>query len=432
VSKVWLAGGPPGLPVGMARGMGTWSNCGVIVFASGLVGSAGTVTASGTNPALRLPPTKLPTAVGISTKNEFAFITVCDTETRRGQVAVIALEGSGKKGFAHDWPDNYPCLPNTAWHSRLKLLGYLDLPGIEFPTSVCAVGNQYGGRLEGADGNATILRLFNLAEQRHRDTFRVGKNRNYANTAGFLMVAGKYEGKVAFFDLQAMFARIRELYFTSAENFAKTRDYGPEPQQWPYAFSADPSWQPPLVKVIDVPRPTAVIASLTGGEQARALIASEDGAVGVYKVGGLATDAPALPEQIERVSEVKVGRNPTCLTYQKHNPSTFIVVSRGDRCIEWIRSDKNGVQVIRKLRDARLLDPVHTEMSDTHGIETSLITVADFRGRQIRNYRYSRVVFATQGGAKFDLGPEGKDEYECGGVLEFPGAPFCISATNVN
>jgi hypothetical protein len=30
------------------------------------------------------------------------------------------------------------------------------------------------------------------------------------------------------------------------------------------------------------------------------------------------------------------------------------------------------------------------------------------------------------------MGPQGKDRFECGGVLEFPGAPFCISATNVN
>ena len=84
------------------------------------------------------------------------------------------------------------------------------------------------------------------------------------------------------------------------------------------------------------------------------------------------------------------------------------------------------------MRDKRLLDPVFVEVSDTHGIETSLLTVADFKGRKILNYRYSRVVFATQGGAKFGMGPEGKDDFECGGILEFPGAPFCISATNVN
>ena len=75
---------------------------------------------------------------------------------------------------------------------------------------------------------------------------------------------------------------------------------------------------------------------------------------------------------------------------------------------------------------------MNVEVADTHGIETSLLTAVDFKGRQVVNYRYSRVVFATQGGAKFGMGPDGKAEFECGGVLEFPGSPFCVSATNVN
>ena len=49
---------------------------------------------------------------------------------------------------------------------------------------------------------------------------------------------------------------------------------------------------------IDVPQPTAVLASLSGGEQkgnaARAFIASLDGTVGVYSVGGLATRRPTV------------------------------------------------------------------------------------------------------------------------------------------
>ena len=94
--------------------------------------------------------------------------------------------------------------------------------------------------------------------------------------------------------------------------------------------------------------------------------------------------------------------------------------------------DEKDAKVIRRLRDARLADPVNVEVSDTHGIETSLLTVADFKGRKILNYRYSELVFATQGGARFGMGPGGQDKFECGGILEFPGSPFCISASNVN
>ena len=30
------------------------------------------------------------------------------------------------------------------------------------------------------------------------------------------------------------------------------------------------------------------------------------------------------------------------------------------------------------------------------------------------------------------FGEDGKAEVECGGIMEFPGYPFCVSATNVN
>lgn len=427
------AKGDPGAPIMMARGMGSWANCGVIVFSSGLIATAGTCTAKGGNPIYQLPAHKIPTAVSVTNKNEFALVTICDIQQKKGQVAVLALEGSGKQsGFAHDWPDAHPCLPNVAFLTRIKLLGYVDLPGIEFPTGVTAVGNHQGGRVNGLDGNAGMLREFDLARQPFRDMFLTGSNAHYSSTAGFAVVISKHEGKAAFVDLQPLFERVRQMYFTTEQNYRKTRDSGPDPRQWPYAFDADPTWKPTIVKVLDVPRPTAVIASMSGGDRARAFVASENGKVGVYRVGGLATDEPAASDQIERVAEVQVGRNPTCLAYQKYAGDTILAVSRGDREISWIQYSPQQVRVIRRLRDARMIDPVFVEVADTHGIETSLLTVADFKGRKIINYRYSEVVFATQGGARFGIGPNGKDEFECGGVLEFPGSPFCISATNVN
>jgi hypothetical protein len=175
-----------------------------------------------------------------------------------------------------------------------------------------------------------------------------------------------------------------------------------------------------------------VVTGLARGNKARAYIASMDGTVGSSALGGLASAAPALPAQIQRVAETRVGQNPTCLTAQKYVTDTIIAVSRGDREIAWIKDDNSGARVIRRMRDSRLIDPVHAEMADTHGIEASIITVADFHGRKILNYRFGRVVFELQGGAIFGMGPLGTDEFECGGVLDFPGSPFCVSATNVN
>lgn len=434
-SKRWRqdANGDPGTPIAMARGMASWANCGVIIFSSGLVGTAGTCTGRGAEPTFQLPPNKLPTAVSVTNKNEFALVTVVDTETMKGQVAVFALESSGKKShFAHEWRDDNPCLPNVAVFTRIKLLGYVDLPGMTFPTGVCAVGNHVGGRVNGFDGNASGLRDFDLSQQAHRNIFLTGDNSHYPSTAGFAVVISKYEGKAAFLDLQALFQGAREMYFTTQEKYEKTRDSGPDPKQWPYAFEVAPAWKPPVVAVVNLAQPTAVLASMEGGPKARAFIASQDGSVNVYAVGKLSTDDPASPDDIVRLGAVRVGRNPTCLAYQKSSSDTIIAVSRGDREISWIKNTANDAQVIRRLRDARLMDPVHVEVADTHGIETPILTVADFKGRKILNYRYGVLVFATQGGARFGMGKDGGDEFECGGILEFPGSPFCISATNVN
>jgi hypothetical protein len=313
----------------------------------------------------------------------------------------------------------------------MKLLGYINLPGMEFPTGVSAAGNDVNRWVFGPNGHVGMLNMWNLSHQQSRDSFRAGRNAGFASTAGYAVVISKHENKAAFIELQPLFKRVRDLYFTTEENFRKTRNPGPAPTQWPQTFAAYPSWRPKVVKVIDVPEPTAVLAGLSRGENARAYIASLDGTVGLYKLGGLATEAAAGPAQIERVSETRVGRNPTCLAHQKFSPDTIMAVSRGDREIAWIKDD-SGPRVIRRLRDARLLDPVSVEMADTHGIECSLITVADFHGRRILNYRFSPVIFSMQGGAIFGMGPNGNDEFECGGVLDFPGSPFCISTTNVN
>jgi hypothetical protein len=431
--KQAAADGNIGMPIAMARGMGGWSNCGIAVFSSGLVATAGTVTARGTDPTFQFPPNKFPTAISVTNKNEFALITVVDTETKKGQVAVLALSSNGTEThFVHEWKENNPGLPNVAVFTGMKLLGYIDLPGIDFPTGICAVGNKLGGRLNGRDGNAGLLREWNLAVQGDRDSFYKGGNAGFTSTAGFAVVISKYENKAAFIDLQPLFERTREMYFTSDANYRKTREQGPGPKEWPYTFEGDSHWKPPVVKVIDVVQPTAVLASMSGGEKARAFIASLDGKLGVYSIGGLATDAPASPHDIIRLGDVKIGRNTTCLNYQKYSTDTFLAVSRGDREISWIKYNDKGAQVVRTLRDSRLIDPVYCEVADTHGIETSLLTVADFKGRKILNYRFSQLVFATQGGAKFGMGPEGKDEFECGGIMEFPGSPFCVTASNVN
>ena len=196
-----------------------------------------------------------------------------------------------------------------------------------------------------------------------------------------------------------------------------------------------------VVKTAKVPSPTAVNASLQGDESSRAYVATEDGRLTIWRVGGLATEAPADPGTIGPVGAVVIGKNPVCLAYNKSqgwgSPDSLrnelVAVCRGDAEIDWIRITGDTGTVIRRLKDPkRLIDPVYAEVADTHGTESYVLTVTDFKGRQVINYRFGPVIFHTNKGKRFDMGPDGKAEFECGGVMPFPGFPYLVCGTNVN
>ncbi|MEO6569822.1 MAG: hypothetical protein ABIO94_13755 [Opitutaceae bacterium] len=431
-SQLWVerVGNDLGVPVAVARGQGNWSNSGIVVFSSGVVAPAGTVTARGTDPTFKFPAHKLPTSVAITSKNEFALVTVVDTEKMIGQVAVFALAGGGKRApFAHEWNEEYPGMPNVAVFCQMKLLGYVDLPGLNFPTGVCASSLGFYGRLNGRNGHAGMLSEFNLSNPVDRKIFNGGDNSGYTASTGFAVVISKYDGKAAFVDLQPLFEGVRAAYFTTEENFQKTRDMGEGPKQWPFTFEADPSWKPVVVKTLDVAQPTAVLTQMNEGGVA--FVASLDGTITAFALGGLSTTAPADAAAIAPASTFKVGRNPVAMAYPKYTEDSFVVVCRGDREVSWVAWGKE-TKITRRLRDARLIDPVAVEVSDTHGIAGPICTVVDFKGRKIANYRYGVLTFATQGGATFGVGATGNDPFECGGTLDFPGHPFLLSGTNVN
>lgn len=417
-------GATPGGPVGISRGMGAWSNHAVIVFRNGLVGTAGTATSQGTHPTFQFPPDKVPTAVAVTSRNEMALITVFDTKQRKGQLAVLALE-SCAPNFAHDWHQRYPLLPSQASYSDMKLLGYVDLP-IKLPSAVSGGGNSGGGWLHSSNGGNALPRDIDLNDPNIRASFIKGNNDGWMSTTGFAVVLSKTEGKAVFVDLKPLFNGIRQAYCGSNESWVKTRELGPKPKQWPWTFESEPSLKPAVIGDVDVPKPSCVFARTTGGEHARAFIGCQDGTLISYKV-----DAAGAKE----AGRMTVGKNPIWIATKGNHggPDTgFIVVSRGDRALQWVKFTKDQGAITRELRDERMIDPVYAEIADTHGIETQIVTVADFKGHKIINYRCSPVVFATNGGARYGCGPKGDDEFECGGVMMFPGSPIAVCGTNVN
>lgn len=404
-------GASPAAPVAIARGLATWSNHGVIVYANGWVVTAGTATSQGRHPVLKLE--KPPTALAVTPRNELALVTL-----KGGQLAVIALEAHAPN-FAHDWQQPYPLMPNQGSFSSMKLLGVVDLP-LKSPSGVSASTNHVPGRLSGPDGNATTPSRFNLDDPGQR----AGLAKDFMSGSGYAVVISREENKAVFVDLQPLLEGVREAY--AARDFRR-------PADWPPTFENKPEWRPRVAAEMEVPQPTSVLARAAGGPHNRTFIGCEDGELRSYSVGGLGTSAPGA--EVQPAGTLDVGKTPCWLAYKgaAGGPEcSFIVVSRGERALRWVTFGPKEGRITRELRDRRLVDPVYCEIADTHGIEMELVTVADYKGRKIVNYRCSPVVFATNGGARYGCGPKGTDEFECGGVLPIPGYPFAVCGTNVN
>ena len=89
-SQSWtaLAGGPVHAPVTAARGIappfGQTSQVAYVAFGDGLLGTIGTNTESG-GYVTQLPANMVPTGVGLTNGNEFALVTIWDTDGFHGE-----------------------------------------------------------------------------------------------------------------------------------------------------------------------------------------------------------------------------------------------------------------------------------------------------------------------------------------------------------
>jgi hypothetical protein len=416
------AGGALERPITVERGRVEWSNCGIMVFANGLIGATGYGNNDDRYPFTQLPPGKVPTAVAVTPNNEFALIACWDLQKTKGQVAVVALEA---RALAHhSW--HYAGLPNVGTYTRLKLMGFVDLPDLAAPTAISASCDV--ARWHWLTDNAKER----LDDAGVREQWaKGGDDKHRAASAGFAVVASRAEGKVAFIDLRPLFQYLRKMYFTTAENFEKTKNEGPAPNQWPFTFDTAPEARPKVVEVVGVARPTAVAAGYPaeGGFGSKAFVTTMDGRLVIYDVGVLAD--PQANAGVRPVGLVPIGRNPTSISYGRSAPrrTDLVLCCRGDREIVWVSIAGQNGKVTRRLKDKRLEDPVAVAVSDTRG--AAVLSVADFKGGKIVNYLCAPI---DSWGEKLfgGLGPDGKAEFECTGVLEVPGRPFHLSCAEVN
>jgi hypothetical protein len=414
------------------------TNGGILTFPDGLVGATGNQTSGGSNPYFELPPNKVPTAVAVTGYNELALVTIWDTDTLTGQVAVFALRADSPGAFSVP----YFALPNEAGFKAIHLLGYLDLPGMSTPTAVSALGNNGstpGGHAIGNEfANADDPTKNIATNQVARMAFARDDYERWVPTSGHAVVASRWENKLAFLDLRPLFQFVRSVYFTTQEKFDASKGQ----DTWAYTFETSPEALPVLVTTVTVPEPTAVrVGNMLSGfpkgleQSLHAFVANTAGDVRVFDISALADDQPrpVSAASIVELTKVQAGLNITSMRKAGHANTSLVVTSRGERAVRFLQLGENDFAVTRTLTDERLLDPVVAEQN----ARGPIVSVGDFTAGKILNFRIGPTENnAGKPPANYGCGPGGADVSceapEFGGELSLPGRVFYLGTTNVN
>lgn len=438
--------GMPQQPVEVTRAYGAseWAGCSYMVFQTGQIACGeGGNTAEDFYYFKPFPVDFVPTAASVTNNGEFLLVTGWNTDTHRGQLAVIAIGSSKPAGtfWAYEWMETYPGFRNYSLPVFTKLLGIINLPGMVAPTAVEAVGNWVyhpGAFLPGSK----LPGQFQLSSQPNWQCFVSGPCAGLYDKRGFALVASRYERTVVLLDLTPLFETIREGMFGSWNQFrANIENVGTGPGQWPPTFMERPSEVPGIVKSIQFDSPvTAISASLYPDN--RAFIATEDNELHVWDVDGLQTGT-GTGTNAREIHTPKIGRNITRIAHMKHwLPSDvvdgmvhyqYMVLSRGDKTVTWIDMSSGAPVVVRVLADSRLIDPISVEDNNNHLTASDLIDIADYGDKNVKAYRYGPVIFygVSDPLPVFGTGPTGTDLFEYEGAYATPTGPFSISVENV-
>jgi hypothetical protein len=454
----WLSASGGSLPtpaIAVARAKYMASMSGISVFRNGIVGITttgndpntwkvdnndyGTWRVQPDYPFVKLANGKVPTAVAMTLNHEFALVTVWDTISRKGQLAVISIESTLPRADAfYSGSPYFWGVPNYGRVNRLKLLGYVDLP-VAAPTSVQATADLgiAMGRIENGGDQASDRP--DLSQQAERDRWYNWSGNYYQRTskAGYAIIASRAENKVVFVDLQPLYSYLRDMMFTTSSNYWTTTSTGMADSQWPHTFNHAPQQRPVITAALTVPSPTAVAAGYrrdgaffwdvsdydgsTFGSTA--YVASMDGTLRLFNVGMLNTHSSGAKPAPSLARTVTIGKNPTFMAYGvQGGPSTnnLVITCRGDRAVYQVKPDGTVVQV---LKDSRLQDPVAAEVAfmwrGCGGV--ALVSVMDYSGKQAVNY----VTRRYNGYSGTDTG------FQFGFATPVPGMPFMFSVAEV-
>jgi len=453
-------GTSPMKPIAMGRCVEHDCAQALVAFQDGTMAGVGSNTASQTT-KFKWPAGKVPTAIAITNNSEFALVTIWDTINLKGQVAVLALGSladGGKVGGPYDpspmtWPGLYPGIRQMSNFVFIKLLGFIDLPGMVAPIGISAStdfsvmqdnGHSTQGWLydpvggTGADFSYQELNLVN--SQANQKSFAVGGlNASLISRSGVAVVISKSEKKAIFLNLKPLFDKMNNSYFEASFTSMKAMvaNTGLGDSQWPPVFAVD-NYAPTILKTVSfAQKPTAVSISILANP-GQAWIGTEDGVIHSFNVAGVQSGSNMDPSLISEVGSLQVGKNPTSIVHHvltglgifgSSNTEVW-VVSRGDQKVQLV--DMVAKKIQKTLQDSRLVDPITVDETQQSPMLTSVITLTDYSGKQVMNYRYAPI--DLQGGnapLHIGIGQSGNDLFEFGGAYSLPGKPFNFTGSNI-
>jgi len=430
----------------------------------------------------------VPTAIAVTAGGEFAFVTVWDTNTTTGKVAVVSL-GSTSQGsplrFAapherYDWWHGWMDMMHPGFFDQgnwifMKVLGYVDLPaGCKAPTSIAAsTGMDPMAHITYAPDITSFAMVASpMADNRARMLPGGDFYEKYAK-GGLAVVGSKSEKRLVFIDLTPLFEYTNGMYLDSAASNLETQDMGIEPDKWPFTFANMPAGAQPVVFreiVTDEAVQDVGMATSWGywnkddrereyqpdgpfqdtPHFARAWSVSPGGkmrifSTGRYLPGVLPTSTEGggrVPGDIDQVGTVEgLGDNITSLSGLEAHPDVphatnggALFVDRQNRLIGLVKfttpadglTTTGAVQTV--IQDSRMQDPLHATIADPYHTTGNTLCVADYGASQLRNYRYGPVTYG--GDTPWSPAPTLTPAGEYAGGLACTFKPIQVFASN--
>lgn len=388
-----------------------------------------------------------PTAISVTGGGEFALVSGWNVPETKGQVALVSL-GSAPEGVSytatgpterydwwHGWRDFcHPGFCDQGNFVFMKVIDMIDLPtNCKAPTSITATTglHPYTTMLKyGPNGIDNFQQLDSPMASNRALMLPGGEDYERYAKGGVAVVTSQSEKTVVFIDLGPVFAYTNDMYLGSAAKNLETQTLGFGPTQWPYTLSDKPAARAVIAKTITLAEsPTAVLSTPNyqwwskddqkrqappndmywepDPHYPRSWVATRDGKLYIFSLGRYAagvkptTPAPADIAQVGLVTGL--GTNVIYLAASKSLPSvgddlndSVVYLDRAARKVGYVAfsTTADGTSTTGTagtlVQDSRM-DPVACCTVDPYHTESNIVTVADWTGNCLHNYRYGEI-----------------------------------------